>query len=456
MKEAPNNRGEWGSKIGFVVAATGSAIGLGNIWRFPYLTGENGGAVFVFFYFICVLLIGFPVMLAEVSIGRKSERNPVGAFRKLAPGTNWKYVGLLGVITGFAILSFYSVVAGYTLGYIFKTLAGTFANITSADQTSQIFTDFVSNPYISVICTAAFLFITGLVVYEGVEDGIERWSKLLMPILFILLIFLVVKSLTLKGSMSGLIFYLKPDFSKVSGSMLINALGQAFFSLSLGMGTMITYGSYLSKKDNLVTSVSSVCILDTFIAFIAGLAIFPALFAMGLKPDQGPGLVFVIIPSIFSKMPGGAYFGSAFFVLLSIAALTSTISLLEVTVAYFIEEWKWTRKKATIISVSIAFCLAVPSVLAGGIVPFFTKLPIYGGDFLSFMSMIFGSYCLTIGSLLIAIFVGWRWGVHRASQEINHGNPHFKIEYMWHILIKYISPVAIFLILLNLLKSSFF
>ena len=359
MSDGSIKRGLWGSKIGFIIAASGSAIGLGNIWRFPYLAGENGGAIFVLIYLVCVLLIGFPVMLAEVSIGRSAQRNPIGAFKKLAPKTLWKYVGVLGVFTGFAILSFYSVVAGYTLGYIIKAVSGAFNNIHDAQQTQQIYTEFTSNPYLSFLCTIAFIFLTATIVYKGIEEGIERWSKTLMPVLLILLIFLVIRSLTLEGSLKGLLFYVKPDLSKVTGSTFINALGQALFSLSLGMGTMITYGSYLSKEDNLVTSVSYVCILDTMIAILAGLAIFPALFALGISPDQGPSLVFVVIPSIFSKIPAGTYFGSAFFVLLCIAALTSTISLLEVVVAYMIEELKWSRGKATVIASCVSFVIAV-------------------------------------------------------------------------------------------------
>ena len=455
MSDSLNNRGLWGSKIGFIAAATGSAIGLGNIWRFPYLAGENGGAAFVLVYLFCVLLLGFPIMLAEVSIGRSTRKNPVGAFKTLAPNSKWKYIGGLSVLTGFAILTFYSVVAGYTLGYIFKTLFGSFNNIQNAQQSKLIFNDFVSDPYLVFICLTLFLLLNGVIVYKGIEEGIEKWSKGLMPILFILLILLVIRSLTLEGASSGLKFYIKPDFSKINASTVMNALGQAFFSLSLGMGVMITYGSYLSKKDNLVTSVAYVCIFDTLIAFISGLAIFPALFAMGLSPDQGPSLVFVVIPSIFSSIPGGTYFGTGFFVLLSIAALTSTISLLEVSVSYIIEEWKWSREKATAAAV-FTFIVAVPSALSGGIVQFFTKLPFYAGDFLSFMSTLFGSYSLTIGSFFVAVFVGWWWGVHLASEEITNGNPHFKVRILWNILIKYFSPIAVFLILLNLIKSSFF
>lgn len=456
METNINNRGSWSSKLGFILAASGSAIGLGNVWRFPYLTGENGGAVFVIIYIFCVLIIGFPIMLAEVSIGRNTQSNTVGAYEKLAPKTKWKYVGILGVITGFGILSFYSVVAGYTVGYLFKTIFGEFSNIQSPQDTKQIFINFVSNPYFSFLCLSIFLFFNGYIVYKGVEKGIEKWSKMLMPLLFLLLVYLVIRSVMLEGSVKGLEFYLKPDFSKVSGSTFINALGQALFSLSLGMGTMLTYGSYMSRKENLVSSVSYVCIFDTLVAFVAGLVIFPALFAMGIQPNEGPDLVFIVFPSIFSKIGGGVYFGTIFFILLILAAITSTISQLEVIVAYVVEELKISRKKAAVGASIIAFLLAIPSVLAGGMIKFFTKIPVYEKDFLTFMSNVFGSYALVIGALFISIFVGWKWGVSNALQEVLVGNPKFKSRVLWNILIKYISPVAIFLILLNLIKSSFF
>jgi len=414
MSGSHNPRGNWGSQLGFIVAASGSAIGLGNIWRFPYQTGENGGAVFVLIYIICVVMIGLPVMLAEVSIGRSAEKNPVGCFKKLSPGTRWKYLGLLGVITGLCILSFYSVVAGWTIGYVIKTLSGSFAQAISVEETGTIFQGFAADPGLNIILTFSFLFLTALVVAGGVEKGIERYAKILMPILFFLLLLLVIRSVTLPSASFGLSFYLKPDFSKLSSSTVISALGQAFFSLSLGMGTMITYGSYLSKRDNLVTSVGYVCFFDTVIALLAGLAIFPALFSLGGSPDQGPGLVFVVFPSIFAKIPGGNFFGTGFFILLVIAALTSTISLLEVVVAYFIEEFHWKRKTAAFTMTAAAFLLAIPSLLSSGAVSFLGSLPVIGISFLSLMDTLFGNYCLTLGSLLIALFVGWYWGVHRA------------------------------------------
>ncbi|HSQ47322.1 MAG TPA: sodium-dependent transporter, partial [Lutibacter sp.] len=280
MSNLETSRGNWGSKLGFIVAAAGSAIGLGNIWRFPYVAGENGGAAFVLIYIIFVVLIGLPVMIAELAIGRNTVKNPVGAFKKLLPQSLWKAIGGLGVITGIGILSFYAVIAGFTVGYFIKIILGDFNAIESAAQSGQIFAAFTANPYISIGLLLVFIILTVLVVMGGVSAGIERWSKILMPLLFLLLIILAIYSITLEGATKGLSFYLKPDFSKITLTTFARALGQALFSLSLGMGTMITYGSYISKRDNLVTSAAYVCFFDTLIAILAGLVMFPALFAM--------------------------------------------------------------------------------------------------------------------------------------------------------------------------------
>ncbi|UCE04937.1 MAG: sodium-dependent transporter, partial [bacterium] len=386
MSSLGSSRGSWGSKIGFIVAAAGSAIGLGNIWRFPYVAGENGGAVFVLIYIIFIIIIGLPVMIAELSIGRNAEKNPVGAFKKLFPRSLWKVIGGLGVITGIGILSFYGVIAGYTVGYFVKIIFGDFSHVVTAEQSGEIFSAFTANPYVSVGLFFFFIFSTVMVVMGGVSAGIERWSKILMPVLFFLLIVLAIRSITLAGAGKGLSFYLKPDFSKLSLTTFARALGQALFSLSLGMGTMITYGSYISKKDNLVTSASYVCFFDTLIAILAGLVIFPALFAMGMNPAGGPGLVFVVLPSIFAKMPGGMIFGAGIFLLLSVAALTSTISLLEVPVAYFVDEHGWSRRKAVISMGIITFLIGIPSALALGVNNFFTTFIKENFGFLDFMN----------------------------------------------------------------------
>lgn len=447
MSNLETSRGNWGSKLGFIVAAAGSAIGLGNIWRFPYVAGENGGAAFVFIYIVFVFLIGLPVMIAELSIGRFTVKNPVGAFKKIFPQSLWKAIGGIGVITGIGILSFYGVIAGFTVGYFIKIILGDFNAIETAAQSEQIFTAFTGNPYISIGLLLVFLFLTVMVVMGGVSAGIERWSKILMPLLFVLLIVLAIRSVTLEGATAGLSFYLKPDFSKITLTTFARALGQALFSLSLGMGTMITYGSYIAKRDNLVTSAVYVCIFDTMIAILAGLVMFPALFAMGMDPAGGPGLVFVVLPSIFAKMPGGMIFGAGVFLLLAVAALTSTISLLEVPVAYFVDEHGWSRKKAVLSMGAITFIIGIPSALALGANHFFTHFIKENFGYLDFMNALFGNYSLSIGAFFIAIFAGYKWGVNAISKEIQeHGNV-FYFRHAWAFLIRFICPIAIFAIL---------
>ena len=447
MSSLETSRGNWGSKIGFIVAAAGSAIGLGNIWRFPYVAGENGGAAFVLIYIIFIVLIGLPVMIAELSIGRNTEKNPVGAFKKLFPQSLWKIIGGIGVITGVGILSFYAVIAGYTIGYFVKIILGDFKQVVTAEQSGEIFSTFTANPYLSVGLFFLFILLTVLVVMGGVSTGIERWSKILMPILFFLLIVLAIRSVTLEGAGKGLSFYLKPDFSKISLTTFARALGQALFSLSLGMGTMITYGSYISKRDNLVTSATYVCFFDTLIAVLAGLVMFPALFAMGMDPAGGPGLVFVVLPSIFAKMPGGMIFGAGIFLLLAVAALTSTISLLEVPVAYFVDEKGWSRKRAVISMGIITFLIGIPSALAFGANHFLTTFIKENFGFLDFMNAVFGNYSLSIGAFFIAIFAGYKWGVHAVAKEIQQQDNIFYYRRVWAFLIRFICPIAIFIIL---------
>lgn len=435
-------RGTWGSRLGFVLAAAGSAIGLGNIWRYPYVTGQNGGAAFVLLYVACVLVIALPILIAELSLGRHTTLNPVGAFKKLTKSKAWPLVGYLGVITGAGILSFYLVVAGWTLGYIVRTI------IPSAENFGQ----FIANPVEEMIYFTAFLALTTYVVLGGVERGIERWSKLLMPALLVLLVSLIIYNLTLDGAMKGVEFYLNPDFSKIQGSTFLAALGQAFFSLSLGMGTMITYGSYLSKNENIAFSGTAVALFDTMVAFLAGLMIFPALFSVGIEPTQGPSLVFDVLPRVFETMPGGVFLGLFFFVLLAIAALTSTVSLLEVPVAFLVDEKKWSRKKSVLTISALVFVLGIPSALSQGAVPALGSLNILGQtDFLSLMSFIFSDLSLPIGGLLICVFVAWVWGSAKAYEEIRIGATEKTLGLMglWQFLIKYVCPVIIAVVLLN-------
>lgn len=445
-------RDTWGSKLAFVLAAAGSAIGLGNIWGFPTVAGLNGGGAFLVIYLVAVAFIGAPVMLAELIIGRKTQRNPVGAFKALAPDSMWVVVGGLGVLTGIIILSFYSVIAGWTLAYILKTLTGTF---TAGADTATIFSHVAGDAVPAIGWHLLFMIITVAVVIGGVRKGIERWTKVLMPLLFVILVLLVIRAVTLPGAEVGLEFYLKPDFSALSVPVVLAAIGQAFFSLSLGMGAMITYGSYISGKDDLVSSAAWVTGFDTMIAIMAGLIIFPTLFSAGLEPGTGgPGMVFVVLTSLLGSIPpepiGGVIFGTLFFTLLGIAALTSSMSLLEVASAWLIDERKFTRKRAAITIGTIAFVIGIPSALGNGAVAWLTELPGVGLDFLSLLFTIFGQYALVIGALLISVFIAWVWGVDKAGDEVRVNDGKFPLARTWGVLIRYVAPVAILAILVQL------
>ena len=441
-----NQRGYWGSGLGFILAMVGSAIGLGNIWRFPTEAGQNGGGAFVLVYVIATFLIGVPVMLAELALGRKTQRNPVGAYRSLAPGSGWGLAGGLGVLTGLIILSYYSVVAGWTLKYVWVAVSGSLHGATP-EAISATFTHFIQDPVAVLICHLLFMLITIRIVLGGIQGGIERASKILMPVLFGLLLLLVVRSLTLPGASEGLSFYLKPDFGKLDVVVILKAVSQAFFSLSLGMGAIITYGSYLSPKQDLVSSALYVSFFDFFIAFLAGLAIFPALFSVpGLAPDVGPGLIFVVLPNIFNTIPLGNLFGAAFFILLAIAALTSAISMLEVVVAFTIDEFGWSRRRAAIGAGSVIFLLGIPSALGNGAVPFFSGT-------LDFANQYFGGMALVVGALLVSLFVGWKWGVGNAVEELERGRGTFRFGKAWGFLIRFVCPLAILMILFQILRE---
>ncbi|MFC1726019.1 sodium-dependent transporter, partial [candidate division KSB1 bacterium] len=350
---------------------------------------------------------------------------------------------------------FYGVIAGWIFGYIFKTIAGGLNNISSPEEAEQLYKSFCGNPVNSIGLFFIFIFMTSYVIYKGVKGGIEKWSKILMPALLILLFLLIIRSVTLPGAFKGLEYYLVPDFSKVEFKTILVALGQAFFSLSLGMGTMLTYGSYIAKKDNIVSSAFYVCVFDTGIAVVAGFIFFPALFAMGMAPDQGPALIFHVLPSILSQIPGGQIFGIGLFVLISIAALTSTVSLLEVPVAYVVDEKGWSRLKAVLIMGGAAFIIGIPSALSAGAVSFLEVLPGLGEDFLDVMSTIFGQFSLSIGSLFIALFVGWKWGIKNAINEIEQERVIFRIKSFWSLFIKYVCPIAISIIFIKLIVDLF-
>jgi NSS family neurotransmitter:Na+ symporter len=444
-------RGNWGSKIAFIFAASGSAIGLGSIWRFPLYTGTYGGAAFVFSYLIAVFFIGFTVMLAELCIGRHSQRNPVGAFKFIKPGTPWKLVGYMGVFSGVMILSYYGVVAGWAAGYFYKTIFGAFRGQVDWDSSAATFANFAANPLEVLICLAAIISLTCFVISRGVKGGIERWSKILMPVLFVLIIILTVRAVTLPGAGPGLSFYLKPDLSAFNLKVVLFAIGQAFFSLSLGMGTMMTYGSYLPKRDNLVSSAGWVCFSTTLIAILAGLIIFPTLFdTLHLTPELfkqefevSTGLMFQVLPIIIAQMPGGYIFGILFFSLLLIAALTSTISMLEVPTAYLVDERRWSRKKAVIWIGIFAFLIGTPSALSSGGVAWLTKF-----GFMAKMDLLWGNILLAVGGLFICLFLVHAWKTPNALKEIAKGDSRFRLRPIWVFNIKFIVPVAVVIILI--------
>lgn len=517
----PSPREHWSGSLGFILATAGSAIGLGNIWKFPYITGENGGGAFVLIYLICIAVIGLPVMLCEITLGRHTQRNPAGAFKLLNPSSSvlahflglaitlcglfllvfrnwgwgtvmlvlgalifryrWALVGMMGVVAGFIILAFYSVVAGWTIGYIVKAVSGQL-RFTDVQAATDAFGTFTASPVWSVGCHFVFMLLCVAIVYKGIQSGIERWSKILMPLLFLLLIVLIIRGLTLPGAMEGVRFYLSPDFSKITTESILIALGHAFFSLSLGMGAIITYGSYVGKDQNIFASTLTIVALDTAVALMAGLAMFPAVFAMGFSPDVGPGLVFQVLPTVFNQIPLGGLWATLFFLLLMVAALTSGISLLEVVTAYFVDERGWSRRSATVTFGLVIFLLG--SICAVSLSDWNNLLWLeraltwaFGSvrsGFFDLLDYISSNWLLPLGGLFISLFVGWIWGTRKAVDEIREGSHNFADVHLWSLLaglkddpshssdvhvvtlaslwgifIRFISPIAIILAFLN-------
>ena len=445
------SREVWGSKVGFILAAAGSAIGLGNIWKFPYIAGENGGASFIIVYLICICIIGLPVLIAEILIGRTAQRDPVGAFYKLSNSKLWASVGGMGVVGGFLILSFYAVIAGIAVGYIIESILGNFDGFTQSTSASDHFNMLVGNVYWILGYFTFFMILTMLIVYAGIQKGIERGSKIMMPILLLLLIILMIRGITLDGASAGLDFLWNPDWSKIDAKSVLIALGHAFFTLSLGMGAMLTYGSYMSKKDSVPSSALQIVVLDTVIALIAGVAIFTSVFAVGLDPAAGPGLIFHTLPSVFIKMPGGYIFSILFFVLLTIAALTSSISLLQVVVSYFVDERKWSRHRAVTVLTGFIFLLGVPSALSYNVL---SDFKIFGLNFFDLVDFTASNVILPLGGMLIAIFVGWIWGFDKVLINLKEGAEKLFDEKpwvvtFWKIFLKFFAPILIFIVLLQ-------
>ncbi len=437
------HRESWGTRFGFIMAAAGSAVGLGNIWRFPYTTGEQGGGAFLLLYLAFILIFGLSVVIAELVMGRSSQRNPYGAFKKLGGG-QWPLVGMMGVVAGFVIVSFYVVVAGWTLAYIFLMGRGSLSDA-SGSNLEKVFTDLITNPVEPILYAAVFMGLCAMVVAGGIGKGIERASKLFMPILLVILVVLVIRAITLPGAEEGIRFFLIPDWSKVTADTLTAAIGQAFFSLSLGMGALITYGSYMPKEHNLPADALMVVLLDTGVAIMAGFVILPAVFAVGLNPSAGPGLTFITLPAVFAAIPYGQFFGILFFILLAIAALTSAVSLLEVVVAYFVDEHGITRKKATVGVSLVCLGLGIPSSLSLGVWDF--KLMDKG--FMDWMEYLSVNLLLPAGALLTALFVGWRMGPKAIRAANNDGQLDIPGLKLWIFVLRFVAPLGILWVLIS-------
>jgi len=440
---------QWSSRMAFILAAAGSAVGLGNIWKFPYITGENGGGAFVLVYLACILLIGIPVMMAEIMIGRRAQKNPTDAMAALALEAKasklWQGVGWMGVITGFLILSFYTVIAGWAVSYIFTSGSGAFTDITP-DQAGAMFGAMLADPVRLLSWSTLVVILTMYIVGRGVSAGLEKAVSYLMPGLLILILIMVGYAMSTGHFMEGLEFLFAPDFSKLSTESVLVALGHAFFTLSLASGAIMTYGSYLPKNTSIVKTSIAVAIVDTVVALLAGMAIFPIVFAYGLEPGAGPGLIFVTLPIAFGQMPFGIVFGTLFFVMLSIAALTSAISLIEPAVAWLTEKCQFSRLKACVTSGLVLWILGVGTVLSFNI---WEQHKIFGKNFFELIDFLTANLMMPLGGLLVAIFSAWIINSKVAEQELGLGKGIcFKL---WQLTMRYLTPIGIVVVFLNAL-----
>ena len=443
-----SKRDGFGSRFGVLVAVAGSAIGLGNLWRFPYLVGNNGGAAFIVVYITMAIVLCLPIMISEFVIGRRTQSNAIGAVKKLAPKSGWLSIGVISVATAFMISCFYSVVGGWTLEYIVKSFSSGFL-VNDNSTLAKTFSNFTTSPVRPAVMMLIYLAINAFIVSAGIKNGIEKYAKILMPALFVLIIILAIRSLTLPGAQAGLSFLFNPDFSKLTAGSVLAALGQAFFSLSVGMGCIITYGSYVDKKENLMNISLTTAIADTTFAILAGLAIIPAVFAFGISPGEGPGLVFITLPQIFAQMPFGQVISFVFFVILLVAAITSSISLLEVVVAYFVEELKMSRRVATMITFSVIGLFGVLCSLSLGELK---EITLFGKNMFDLFDYTTSNIMLPSGGLLIVLFVGWKMKQEDVQDELfNQGSIPFKKNLFKGIIIgiKFLAPIAIAFILLN-------
>lgn len=444
-------RDMFATKMGVLLATLGSAVGLGNIWKFPYLTGNNGGAAFLIIYILCTILIGLPIMIIEQTIGRSGRGDAVSSLRTVAKkGQLWWLVGAAGLLSAFLIMAFYTEVAAWVFAYIFKAISGGLLS-TSAEVNTAGFTSLVSNPLLSLVWQWVDLAIVGVIIWFGVSKGIENTAKRLMPILFLLLVAVGVRSLTLPGAGEGLKFLFQPDFSKITGATVLTAMGLAFFKLSIGMGCMITYGSYYRNDQNIPGTAARVVFSDLAVSLLAGIAIFPAVFAFGFKPDAGTSLLFITIPAVFAKMPLGNIFVVVFFVLTFIASIGAQLSLLEVVVSFLQSTFKFNRTKASIATIVL---LAVFGSLAALSNSTLANAKLFGLTPFDLFDYLSSNVLMPIGGLFLALFVGWFWGRKKFQEALSNGGElaNQKVTAVLFFIIRFVTPVLVLVVLLNGLK----
>ncbi len=454
---AMSNRAGFSSRIGFILAAAGSAVGLGNIWRFPYLAGQNGGAAFLLIYLICIFTLCVPVMIGEIAIGRKAQSDAYGSYQKLGGGS-WGYLGLFGILAGIFILSFYNVVAGWAFGYFIEI---SFGDLLLENDFGAYFGSYINNVWTILAFSLGFMVITAVIVSQGIQKGIEAANKIMMPSLYLILIGLIIYAFTLPNAIDGAKFYLIPNLSEINMQTLFDGLRQAFFSLSLGMGCLITYGSYVSKEQNIVSSAAIITLADTSVAFLAGLMVFPMVAAIGAYDVQGPSLVFVVLTQVFQSMGpiAGRVVGGSFFLLLCFAALTSTISLLEVPAAYFVDQKKLPRKQVVWGLALLIFILGLPSLVSQGKVEFLSHLTFYKDrDFLMFVSDMC-DISLTVGGCIMCIFIRNRWKIANMHEELAIGNPGYPgsiLQSYLNITIRWVCPILLGILSVGVIIDKFF
>ena len=448
----PGEREQFGSRIAFVLASMGGAIGLGNVWKFPYMVGRYGGAAFIVVYMIALLVIGAPVLMAEFAIGRNTGASYTSALKKLLPGTKWYLLGIIGTIALALTLGFYGGIAGWTLAYLLKSVTGQFAGM-SAEQVGGVFGEFIANPAQVIFWLALMLFITTFVVIRGVKGGIEKVCNVLLPVLFVMIIFLAVRSIIMPGSGAGLEFYLMPKFNELNGETIVAGVGQALFTLGVGAGNLVIYGSYLDRKKSLTSSTVMVGLGDTLAAILFGFIIFPACASFGIEAGMGPPLVFITLPTIFAQMKFGMVFATIFFLLLSFACLTSTICIMEAIVGYVVDEWKVERKKATIGVAAFVFAIGVLRMLSFGVL---SGVSIFGRSIFDFTNdVLVSAILLPLGALLMIILVGWVIKPDKLLEEINIGDGIKINSALFKVLVKYIVPILIAAVFIQLVINLF-